>query len=143
MTSIKRFSVVCSLGLGLVLACGDNKPPPKTEDTAKTDSTSGRSSSGGPVPVVQQELGSVDQKAVEKKFDTLQGQLETCHKQGRDRVDVLSGDVKVFLRIDQGGKVTCLRRCVTVRSDSGGLRIDEVLNNLFSFGLVQRNNKIV
>ena len=45
--------------------------------------------------------------------------------------------------IDQGGNVTCLRRGITVGSDSVGLRIDEVLNNLFSFGPVQPNNKIV
>jgi hypothetical protein len=57
------------------------------------------------LPQVQQELGSIDQKAVEKTFAKLKGALDTCHAQGRDRVEYLSGDVKVFLRIDGGGKV--------------------------------------
>jgi len=104
--TIERWAFLGAIALA-ASACGDNKPPPKTEDTAKNDDPSHNPNKGksGPTPVVQQELGSVDQKAVEKKFDSLHGQLETCHKQGRDRVDVLAGDVKVFLRIDQEGKV--------------------------------------
>jgi hypothetical protein len=55
---------------------------------------------------MSQELGSIDQKQVEKTFAGLvQGPLESCHKQGRDRVEVLTGDVKVFLRIDGNGRV--------------------------------------
>lgn len=57
------------------------------------------------LPQVQQELGSIDQRAVEQTFAKLDGALERCHTQGRDRVEYLSGDVKVFLRIDQSGKV--------------------------------------
>jgi hypothetical protein len=87
-----------------LLACGDNKPPPKTDNDPSKNEGSGKTSTG-PTPVVQQELGSIDQKAVERLFDKLQNPLETCHKQGRDRVEYLSGDVKVFLRIDQAGKV--------------------------------------
>ncbi len=104
MCKIQTFAFLAAIALA-ASACGDNKPPPKTEDNAKTDDPSSSSQKTGPTPVVQQELGSVDQKAVERKLDSLNGQLETCHKQGRDRVDVLSGDVKVFLRIDQEGKV--------------------------------------
>src|SRR5262245_38553448 len=79
-----------------LVACGGSQPPPKVEETA-TQETKHERPSGG--PTVEQELGSIDQRAVEKKFNELQSKLETCHKKGRDRVDVLSGDVKVFLRI--------------------------------------------
>ncbi len=35
----------------------------------------------------------------------INGKLETCHKRGRDRVEYLTGDVKMFFRIDASGKV--------------------------------------
>jgi hypothetical protein len=54
---------------------------------------------------MSQELGSIDQRAVEQTFAKLQGKLESCHSQGRGRVEYLSGDVKVFLRIGQDGRV--------------------------------------
>ena len=54
---------------------------------------------------MEQELGSIDERAVERKFDELQGKLEGCHKQGRSRVEYLAGDVKVFLRIGKDGRV--------------------------------------
>src|SRR5205823_6664791 len=60
----------------------------------------------GPTPQVSQELGSIDQRKVEQTFSALvQGPLENCHKQGRDRIEFLTGDVKVFLRIDASGKM--------------------------------------
>ena len=88
------------------VACGGTPAElPKVEDptSQQTGSTARKS---GPTPQVSQELGSIDPKKVEQTFAGLQqGALEGCHKQGRERVDVLSGDVKVFLRIDGGGKV--------------------------------------
>jgi hypothetical protein len=95
-------TIACSLFFFLT-ACGGNKEPPKTVET-KPEETAPKKSSG-PVPMVQQELGSIEQRDVEKTFNKLQGQLETCHKQGRDRVEYLAGNVNVFLRIDQSGKV--------------------------------------
>lgn len=85
-----------------LLACASKPPPPPLEPVAE-DPGAGKS---GPMPAVSQELGSIDQKQVEKTFAGLvQGPLENCHKQGRDRIEVLTGDVKVFLRIDSNGKV--------------------------------------
>jgi len=89
--------------LVVLTACGGGKEPPKTVEATPEDTAPKRKS--GPVPVVQQELGSIEQRDVETTFNKLQGPLENCHKQGRDRVEYLSGSVKVFLRIDQGGKV--------------------------------------
>ena len=83
-------------------ACG-SKPPPKVEEPVKEET---RPRSTGPTPQVSQELGSIDQKKVEQTFaGLLAGPLETCHKQGRDRVEFLTGDAKVFLRIDGNGKM--------------------------------------
>ncbi|MBX3203930.1 MAG: AgmX/PglI C-terminal domain-containing protein [Labilithrix sp.] len=99
-----RRSALCLVaGLSLsVAACGGTTPPPKTEEAVKEEPTR-ETPSGG--PTIEQELGSIDQRAVEKKFDALQAKLETCHKQGRDRVDYLAGDVKVFMRVGKDGRV--------------------------------------
>jgi hypothetical protein len=100
----KKLAASCLVASAVALAaCGGNKEPPKTVETPPEDTTPKRKS--GPVPVVQQELGSIEQRDVEKAFNKLQGPLEGCHKQGRDRVEYMAGSVKVFLRIDQAGKV--------------------------------------
>jgi hypothetical protein len=85
-----------------VAACG-GAPPPKVDEPV---SEGGARPQRRPNLQMSQELGSIDQKAVEQTFAKLQtGQLETCHTQGRDRIEFLTGDVKVFLRIDANGKV--------------------------------------
>lgn len=85
-----------------MVGCGGS-PPPKIEEPAPDSSRPQRS---GPVPQMSQELGSIDQRKVEQTFANLQsGQLQTCHTQGRDRIEFLTGDVKVFLRIDGNGRM--------------------------------------
>lgn len=87
-----------------LFACGGAPELPKVEDPTSQQTSGTRKS--GPTPQVSQELGSIDQRKVEQTFQGLQqGALEGCHKQGRERLEFLTGDVKVFLRIDQGGKV--------------------------------------
>lgn len=93
-------AAVCASALAAT-ACGSSTPPPKAEDAPKHDQAAGT----GPVPVVQQELGSIDERAVEQTFAKLQNQLGKCQAQGLERTPYLSGDVKVFLRVDQKGKV--------------------------------------
>lgn len=89
------------LSLGSLVACGSS-PPPKAEEPVKEE----RSSSSGPKLQMSQELGSIDERKVQQTFDSLvNGTLESCHKQGRDRLEYLTGDVKVFLRIDGSGRV--------------------------------------
>jgi hypothetical protein len=91
------------LGCTLLVACG-SKPPPKAEEPVKEEAASHRPA--GPTPQVSQELGSIDPRKVEQTLANLvSGPLETCHKQGRDRIEFLTGDVKLFLRIDGNGKL--------------------------------------
>lgn len=88
---------------GALVACGGTQPPPKTEEAVREPPRESEEPSGG--PTIEQELGSIDPRAVEKRFDDLQSKLQGCHSQGRDRVEYLSGDVKVFLRVGKDGKV--------------------------------------
>jgi len=98
-TSVLALLVTTALACA---ACG-SKPPPKVEEPVKEEV---RPHSSGAAPQVSQELGSIDQKKVEQTFAGLvAGPLETCHKRGRDRIEFLTGDVKVFLRIDGNGKM--------------------------------------
>jgi hypothetical protein len=104
MSALTR-TMVRTLAFGsllLLVGCGSS-PPPKAEEPAKEDA---RPQSSGPKLQMSQELGSIDQRKVEQTFSSLvNGALEGCHKQGRDRVEYLTGDVKVFLRIDGNGRV--------------------------------------
>ncbi|MDB4935136.1 MAG: hypothetical protein JWP87_2108 [Labilithrix sp.] len=95
-------TVLPGLALLLAVGCGSS-PPPKVEEPSKEES---HSQSAGPKLAMSQELGSIDQRKVEQTFSNLvNGPLENCHKQGRDRVEYLTGDVKVFLRVDGNGRV--------------------------------------
>jgi hypothetical protein len=88
----------------VVVGCGgESTPPPKSDDSSNVETKTRRPSSAG--PSVSQELGSIDQRAVEQTFAKLEPKLEACHSKGRGRVEYLAGDIKVFLRIDQSGKV--------------------------------------
>ena len=83
------------------VACGGSPPPKAAEPVAEQPS-----SSSGPKLQMSQELGSIDERKVQQTFDSLvNGTLENCHKQARDRLEYLTGDVKVFLRIDGNGHV--------------------------------------
>jgi hypothetical protein len=88
----------------VVVGCGGGStPPPKSDDSSNAEAKPRHPSNGG--PSVSQELGSIDQRAVEQTFAKLEPKLESCHAKGRGRVEYLAGDIKVFLRIDQNGKV--------------------------------------
>jgi hypothetical protein len=52
-----------------------------------------------------QELGSIDEGATNKTFQSLQDRLLGCQKDGLSRVEFLAGDAKFFLRIAQDGTV--------------------------------------
>jgi hypothetical protein len=85
-----------------VLACSacSKPPPPKAPEPAKEETDQ-----RPPEPVVAQELGSIDDTDVNRVFNTRQLQLEDCLAKGRLRIEYLSGDLKVFLRIDAQGQV--------------------------------------
>jgi hypothetical protein len=52
-----------------------------------------------------QELGTIDEDATNKTFQSLQDKLLGCQKDGMQRVEFLAGDAKFFLRIAQDGSV--------------------------------------
>ena len=58
------------------------------------------------VPLVAKassELGSLDPAAVKRAFGQLNDKFMDCQKRALDRVEVLAGNVKFFLRIGPGG----------------------------------------
>ncbi len=102
MPTTNRAPLVVLFSLSLA-ACGST-PPPKVEEPVQEGSA--RPQRSGPKLQMSQELGSIDEKKVQQTFASLtQGPVETCHKKGRDRVEFLTGDLKVFLRVDGNGKV--------------------------------------
>jgi hypothetical protein len=85
-------------------ACGGSTTaaaPPTPPD----DGVANANSHVPPMPQVSQELGSIDQRQVEVTFDHLQGKIQGCFKAGLGRIEYLDGDVSVFLRVGQDGRV--------------------------------------
>lgn len=101
------------IGTGVVLglvACGGDPPAKNPNDQLDAPPTveqgAGNIKKNNGSPQVSQELGSMDQRAVEKTFNNLlNGPLEKCHKDGRARIEFLSGDVKLFTRVAGDGSV--------------------------------------
>jgi hypothetical protein len=101
------------IGTALVVslvACGGDPPAKNPNDQLDAPPTveqgGGHKGGGAGGPQVGQELGSMDQRAVEKMFNNLlNGPLEKCHQAGRGRIDYLSGDVKLFTRVSAEGTV--------------------------------------
>ena len=90
-----------SLAFVLVtMACGGGTPEPQHVDTAPTATATTTSH----VPVVHQELGSIDDRAVSNTFQDLGGQFEACQKSGLRHIAYLSGRVKFFMRVGEDGK---------------------------------------
>jgi len=83
----------------MLVACGGGTPQPKHEDTAPT-----ATETTAPMPVVHQELGSIDDRAVSNKFQDLSIQFEACQKAALKRLPYFSGTVKFFLRVGEDGK---------------------------------------
>jgi hypothetical protein len=52
---------------------------------------------------MKSELGTVDPAAIKKTFSTLDAAFMDCQKHALDRVEVLSGSVKFFLRVGEDG----------------------------------------
>lgn len=100
---MKRHVFVLSGALFLV-ACGGSTPPAEnpTPDPTPAATAKPRKRSG---PSVSQELGSIDKTAVDAVFLKLGSSAKQCQKQGIGRVEYLSGDYKMFLRIGEDGKV--------------------------------------
>ncbi|MEO8875913.1 MAG: AgmX/PglI C-terminal domain-containing protein [Polyangiaceae bacterium] len=92
-------------GLLMVLAACGAGPAAGPVAPAQPDPVAESGAGSGALPQVSQELGSINQDAVEKNFDRLQGKIQSCFKAGASRIDYLDGDVAVFLRIGLEGHV--------------------------------------
>jgi hypothetical protein len=80
-------------------ACGGSEPPPREPEAPHEQATK----PAHPAIQMRSELGSVDPDAVKKAFHALENQFMDCQKQGLDRVEVLAGSVKFFVRIAENG----------------------------------------
>jgi len=83
-----------------IVACGGAAPEPQHVDTAPTATATTTSHA----PVIRQELGSIDDRAVSNAFQDLSAQFEACQKSGLKHIPYLSGRVKFFMRVGEDGK---------------------------------------
>ncbi len=79
------------------LACG-SEPPPKAPEPVQEESHEVK-----PQLKTRSELGTVDANLVSAAFHKLQDQLTSCYAQGQQRIEMLSGNVKFFVRIGEDG----------------------------------------
>jgi hypothetical protein len=91
------FLLISLSGLGLS-ACG-GEPPPKAPEPPKEE----EQHEVKPQLKTRSELGTVDPGAVKQAFTKLDDKFTDCQKRGLDRVEVLAGGVKFFLRIGEDG----------------------------------------
>ncbi len=86
-------------GFTALAGCG-GEPPPKAPETTQEEAPAPAKK---PALKVRSELGSVDPGAVKQAFGALDEKFMGCQKRSLDRVEVLSGSVKFFVRIGEDG----------------------------------------
>jgi hypothetical protein len=82
-----------------VSACGGGEPAAREPEPSHEEAQK----PARPALQMRSELGSVDPDAVKRAFRALEGEFTACQKEGIDRVDVLAGSVKFFVRIGEDG----------------------------------------
>jgi hypothetical protein len=82
-----------------LVACGGGEPAAKEPEPTRQAETH----EVKPSLKTRSELGSVDPDAVQNAFHKLAGKFADCQKRGLERVEVLAGNVKFFLRIGEDG----------------------------------------
>jgi len=92
-----RYSVVALLA-ACAFACG-SEPPPKAQEPSAQEETH----QVKPALKTRSELGTVDPNLVSAAFHKLQDQLTSCYTQGQQRIEMLAGNVKFFVRIGDDG----------------------------------------
>ena len=97
--SISLAALACTLGL-IGAGCGGGEPPPKEAQAPRDERPPPPAK---PSLKMKSELGSVDPGAVKRAFGALDDKFMTCQKQALDRIEVLSGSVKFFVRIGEDG----------------------------------------
>lgn len=93
------FGIGSALVLGAaIVGCGGEAPPPQAPEAPKEESHEVK-----PQLKLRSELGSVDPDQVTAAFHKLDDKFSDCQKQGLDRVEVLAGSLKFFVRIGEDG----------------------------------------
>jgi hypothetical protein len=87
--------------LAALLACGGEPPPKAPPEVPRAQQQPPKEHR--PVLKTRSELGSIDPAAVKRAFTALDDKFIECQKQALDRVEVLSGGAKFFLRIAEDG----------------------------------------
>jgi hypothetical protein len=82
-----------------LLGCGGSEPPPRAPESAPPQAAR----PARPALRMKSELGSVDPGAVKQAFHGLDDKFTECQKRGLDRVELLAGNVKFFVRIGEDG----------------------------------------
>ncbi len=98
-----RGGVLFSTLLALFVGCGGSEPEPKAPEPPHEEAPPQEAQ--GPKLTVASELGEIDPKATDQTFERLQPQLLICFRQGQQRVEYLSGDVKFFVRVAPDGSI--------------------------------------
>jgi hypothetical protein len=83
----------------LAAACGGSPPPPAEAPPPAAEAPPPQK----PALKMKSELGSIDPAAVKKAFSALDGAFMDCQKHALDRVEVLAGSAKFFLRVGEDG----------------------------------------
>ncbi len=89
---------VWSTCIATLMACGGSEPPPRAPEASVAPTAPAK-----PALQVRSELGSVEPGAVTRVFHELNDRFTKCQQQGLDRVEVLAGRVKFFVRITGDG----------------------------------------
>lgn len=84
--------------LFILSSCASAPPPKEPEPVHVEDAKPVR-----PALQTTSELGTIDPAAVKRAFTTLDDKFLECHKRGLDRIEVLAGSVKFFVRIGADG----------------------------------------
>ena len=98
MKGPSRSIAIAVVALIAPAACGGSPPPPPaTEAPAETVHEV------KPALRTSSELGTVDPGAVKQAFRRIEDKFLDCQKQGIDRVEVLAGNARFFVRIGSDG----------------------------------------
>lgn len=89
-----------SLVIGLLAGCGSSsKSPTKTAPTEARK----QADEAPPTPAARSEIGGLNEEAVARVFERMNGDVQNCFAQGTTKVSSLGGHLKMKLRIDSQG----------------------------------------
>jgi len=96
-----KYTYLPFLVVTLAAGCGGNAEPVKAPDPVPTTTTAHTP----PKLNMTSELGSIDDRAVQKTFDKIAPDFESCKKKTQKRLSFVAGDVAFFIRVGTDGRV--------------------------------------